>query len=254
MEHALIELDSIDSTNTWAKKELAIFRKDCPTFITAREQTGGRGRGQNRWLSPKDQNLYLTLAEPIRPHLELAHYSQAAVFALIRILASFHITVSMKWPNDLLVGEEKICGILVEGASQGPQSWAIVGIGLNVNMDEQLLRSIDQPATSMQRVHGAPLLVEEVLQRAIEELCSCLAWAQEDPDRCRSHYLEACSWVCGRHVVLQTPQEIMEGVVERLSPEGYLLLRRADGRLVTIPQAVILRGMSVAPPGSSAPL
>jgi BirA family biotin operon repressor/biotin-[acetyl-CoA-carboxylase] ligase len=239
--YVLIELDMVDSTNNWAKREKSILPSDRPTFIVAAGQRGGRGGGTNSWLSPRGQNLYLTLAEKIRPSLKITDYALIAPLAMKHLIDTFDIHARIKWPNDLIVGNEKICGILIEGTSVGSDPWAIVGIGLNVNMDDSLLHSIDQPATSLHRLLVPPTTVQEVKQRAIDVLCDYLKWAQESPELCQEKYRDACGWMIGMEAVLQTPQEELEGTIEGFSSEGYIKLRTKFGESKTIPQATVKR-------------
>jgi BirA family transcriptional regulator, biotin operon repressor / biotin---[acetyl-CoA-carboxylase] ligase len=237
--YSLIVLQTIDSTNSYAKRKLNSFRDEIPTFIAANEQTGGRGRFGNSWVSPKDQNLYLTLAERVRPPLQLVHYSQAAALAMSYVLKWFGICSRLKWPNDLFVGSKKICGILVEGTSVGKIPWAVVGIGLNVNMESNLLRAIDRPATSMQEALSKTISVEEVQRKTVEITLSTIKWACQSPQLCEQTYLEACSWMKGTQAVVHTPSGAMEGKIEGFSHEGYLVLELSDGEKVSVAQGVI---------------
>ena len=237
--YALIELDMVDSTNNWAKREKTLLSHDRPNFIVASGQTGGRGRGTNTWLSPKGQNLYLTLAEKIPPPLKITDYALIVPIAMKHLLKTFDIHAKIKWPNDLIVHHEKICGILIEWTSVGSDPWAIVGIGLNVNMEEKLLQSIGQPATSLHRLLNPTPTVQEVKNRAIDVLCECLASAQKHPGQYRDEYLADCGWMIGMKVLLQTPQEELEGTIDGFTTEGYLQLQTTFGKSLTIPQAVV---------------
>ncbi len=237
--YTLMDLDTIDSTNAFAKRKLTDFRDDGPTIIKAREQSSGRGRFGHSWISPKDQNLYLTLAEPRRRELQLVQYSYAATHAIINVLKSYGIAPQVRWPNDLLVDGKKICGILVEGTSKGSQPWAIVGIGLNVNMDKALLAAIERPATSLQAVLHHAVSVDTVQQQTIDALLAALAWACEDPRRCQQQYLALCSWMEGTVVSVHTTSGVVKGVVEGWTEDGFLLLRTNDGTVLPVPQGVV---------------
>jgi BirA family transcriptional regulator, biotin operon repressor / biotin---[acetyl-CoA-carboxylase] ligase len=239
--YALIELDMVDSTNNWAKREKASFSYDRPTFIVASGQTGGRGRGANSWVSPRGQNLYLTLTEKVRPSLKIIDYSLIAPLAMKHLLKTLGIQARIKWPNDLIVGQEKICGILIEGTTVGSSPWIIVGIGLNVNMNEALLRSIDQPATSLHRLLKHQPTVHEIQNLAIEMLCEHLSKAQSNSKQCREEYCAACEWMVGMEAVLETPQGELSGTIEGFSPEGYIRLRTSTEEVKTISQAIVKR-------------
>ena len=241
--YTLVELDTIDSTNNWAKREKASFSPDQPTFIVASGQTGGRGRGTNTWLSPKGQNLYMTAVEKVRRTLKVTDYALVALLAMRQLLYSFGVRSNVRWPNDLMIERdktfEKIGGVLVEGISVGSDPWIIVGIGLNVNMDEALLRSIGQPATSLHRLLPHPPTVHEVKQKAIEAVCEHLALAQKNPELYRKEYCAACSWLIGADAVLQTPLEQLEGTIEGFTLDGYLRFTTGSASPITVPQGVL---------------
>ena len=187
----------------------------------------------------------MTLVEKVRPSLKVTDYALIAPVAMRQLLSTFGVRSNIRWPNDFMVERdktfEKIGGVLVEGTSVGSDPWIIVGIGLNVNMDEALLRSINQPATSLHRLLPRPPTVHEVKQKAIEAVCEHLALAQKDPEHYRKEYCAACSWLIGADALLQTPQEQLEGTVEGFTPDGYLRFKTKAGASVTVPQGVFLR-------------
>jgi BirA family biotin operon repressor/biotin-[acetyl-CoA-carboxylase] ligase len=240
MNFVLIHLDCVDSTNSFAKRELQLFADETTTCITADEQSGGRGRFGNQWLSPKGQNLYLTFVEKVRSSLQLVHYSHVASLAMFSVLHSFGIASHVKWPNDLLVQGKKICGILVEGTSKGKTPWAIVGIGLNINMEAELLRSIDRPATSMQEVLTSEVSIQKVQEKTIETILATLQWASENPSLCQQQYLSLCTWMEETHAIVQTATGTIEGTIKGFSPEGHLLLQKPTGETIAIVQGVVL--------------
>lgn len=145
----LIHLTSADSTNTWAKEHVKDLDSNRITRITTSEQTHGRGRLKREWLSPKDQNIYLTYFFSFPKRFEtVAHLTQFFSVTLSRLLQHYALTPSIKWPNDLLIDEKKIGGILCETIDMGPFLGVILGVGININMPPDTLETIDQPATS----------------------------------------------------------------------------------------------------------
>src|SRR3989344_8972784 len=102
MELIEISLDKIDSTNTYAKKHAAEFASDKIACITAEEQTGGRGRYQRTWLSPRGVNLYVTFAFLLpkkTPHL--TSLAQMMTCSLASLLLLEGLSPKIKWPNDV---------------------------------------------------------------------------------------------------------------------------------------------------------
>jgi BirA family biotin operon repressor/biotin-[acetyl-CoA-carboxylase] ligase len=132
----IIRLDSVDSTNNFTAMLVKDRLIDHGTVILAEEQTKGRGQSGNRWHSEKGKNLTFTLF--IKPRgLPLANQFQLAVFvsvSILEMLSALGIEAKIKWPNDILVNEKKIAGILIENTiEEGLIRGSILGIGLNVN-------------------------------------------------------------------------------------------------------------------------
>jgi len=224
-----IVLESVDSTNSWAKREPLLE----PTCVIAKEQTGGRGRYGNQWLSPSSCNLYLTYAEPER--FSLITYLQASALALQKAVASYGISAQIKWPNDLLVDGKKLAGILVEGTTKNDAPWAIVGIGLNVNMDKTHLRSLDRPATSLALCLDTPLSLQSVQESVLSELLSVLQTTDIE-----QRWKKECSWITGESITVRTSTQQITGIVKKVCPSGELLLKLEDGSIITLSQGEIL--------------
>lgn len=143
-----IRLDSVDSTQSYAKKHCAQFRAHEITCIVAEEQTAGRGRFQRTWQSPKGGNIYATFyfRLPIDSlHIVSLAQVMAYSFASLLIREGFHPQI--KWPNDIQLNGKKVSGILCETAVQAKEVEVFLGIGINVNRES--VEGIDQPATSL---------------------------------------------------------------------------------------------------------
>lgn len=149
----VLELDTVDSTNTYALRHLAEVADS--VLVSAREQTAGRGRLGRRWIAPPGRNI-------------------TASFAMTRVAAGFHAGAVVglaaldlvreavpeadpyfKWPNDIYVGGAKLAGILCEGVlTRGELAGVVAGIGINVNLSAADVAKIDQPATSLELLSG----------------------------------------------------------------------------------------------------
>ncbi len=132
-KHDIIWIENIDSTNSEAQRRISEL--DNLSVVSALSQSGGRGQRGNTWISEPGKNLLFSVIL----RLEIQAYdqfviSQMASLAVIDLLASHDIEAKIKWPNDIYIGNEKVCGILIENAVSGKWiSNSIVGIGLNVN-------------------------------------------------------------------------------------------------------------------------
>lgn len=149
-EIAIEIIDETGSTNTDLLKR--IFTLSSPTMLLARRQTAGRGRSGKTWHSAPDASLTFSLAWPfLRPAAELAGLSLVIGVSLARSLRELGVLVTLKWPNDVLKDGKKLAGILVERSSepnrQTPdKNWVIIGIGINLQLPDELETQISQPA------------------------------------------------------------------------------------------------------------
>ena len=134
MKADIIWLASIDSTNEEAKRRISDI--DNLSVVSALEQTSGRGQRGNAWDSTPSENLLfsIVLKSPSIKAEEHFALNEITALSVIDFLSTYGVKAKIKWPNDIYVGEKKICGILIENSFRGKSiSSSIVGIGLNIN-------------------------------------------------------------------------------------------------------------------------
>lgn len=131
-----ISFNEIDSTNEEVKR---VFRKTgkAPLLIVSKHQTTGKGRNGRSWISPKNKGLYLSYGNLSETQKNITSrlmlISSLAVFDTIKSLINTqHYSLKIKWPNDILIDEKKICGILNEGFLWAGKIFYITGIGINI--------------------------------------------------------------------------------------------------------------------------
>jgi len=200
------------------------------TAVLAEEQTVGRGRLGRSWVSPAGLNLYLTLV--MRPPLERLRYlSMIAPLAAAQAAEeAAGVSPRLKWPNDVLVGGRKLAGVLIETELSGSSvRYALVGIGLNVNLEVERVPGIADIATSLKREAGRPVSREEVLAALLNRFEALYDEGGAVYAAWRSR-LETL----GRQVRVTFGDQVEEGLAEDVDAEGSLVLRRADGSRVTI--------------------
>lgn len=152
----IIHFNTIDSTNRKAK-ELAAIGEDEGTVIISEEQTKGRGRLGRDWISPKYKGIWMSLI--LRPDINPIHASKLTIIGAAAVVMALHELGRdsyIKWPNDIILNDKKVCGILTEmNAELDKINYIILGIGINVNIDEEdfpeQLRDI---ATSLKNEFG----------------------------------------------------------------------------------------------------
>ncbi|AZS51807.1 bifunctional biotin--[acetyl-CoA-carboxylase] ligase/biotin operon repressor BirA [Entomomonas moraniae] len=148
-------LPSINSTNTECFYLLQLGARP-PFAITSEQQTAGKGRRGREWASPFGRNIYYSLMVTLKNgSQQLEGLSLTIGLAVLKTLKKIGINdVGLKWPNDLLVNNKKVCGILIELQGDPADLYnVVIGIGINVNMPSLSL-NIDQPWTSLQQELG----------------------------------------------------------------------------------------------------
>lgn len=217
--------ERLSSTNTFLKERLAL-EPELPSgiVVAAREQTQGRGRRGRDWVSGANESLTfsLLLRGSCTPR-KLPAAAMAAAVAVAELLEAEGVNAVLKWPNDVLAGGKKICGILSEGVADG----IIIGIGLNVNMESA--EHIDQPATSLLIETGDRRSVDEQLAKLLPILSARLdEWAQGGFSKVRKNW-EANVPNIGKPVSVRDGDAVRTGLLAGFGEDGELLLQSEDG-------------------------
>ena len=222
----------IGSTNTAAMAAAAEGAPEGTVFL-AEEQTAGRGRGANSWQSPRSTGIYcsVVLRPPMPPSdvLALSLASGLAVHAAIQQVDS-RVNPDLKWPNDVLIGGKKVCGILTEMNAEATRvRYIVVGVGINVN---QASFPEDLPATSLRLVTGSEWSRVELVAALLKSLDREYRQLVEDPDVRSSipqRFAQQSSWVFGKKVRIEENGSAFEGTTEGLDPRGFLQVRTPHG-------------------------
>ena len=165
-----VVLGVTDSTNRVAM-EMAENGAPHGTVVVADAQTAGRGRMGRRWVSPAGKNLYVSLLlRPSVPAADAPRLALVAGVALADTVEAMGVTASLKWPNDLYCGGRKAAGILAEMASDpGGVRHVVIGVGLNVNMEEaDFPPELRDAATSLRIRAGRAFRRVDVLARLLD--------------------------------------------------------------------------------------
>lgn len=168
---SIIKLDAINSTNSYLRKLIIDEDIEDYTVVTAKRQTHGRGQMGTVWSSKESKNLTTSVFKDMSG-IKLEHpfyISIATSLSLIKTLHFFSISkLSIKWPNDILSEDKKICGILIENViKQNSLNASVIGIGLNVNQTE--FENLPK-ASSLKLISGKVYNLDEVLHNLIENL------------------------------------------------------------------------------------
>jgi BirA family transcriptional regulator, biotin operon repressor / biotin---[acetyl-CoA-carboxylase] ligase len=238
-----IELrDQIDSTNREAVA-LAHAGVEHGAVVVAESQTNGRGRLSRQWFSPPGVNLYcsIVIKKPIGAD-RLAEWlswlplmTALAAAEAIETVAAAHIAV--KWPNDLLIVERKVGGILCEsstGVRSGP--FQVIGIGLNVNGDRNdFPEDLQEMATTLRQETGRFIDRNRLLAQFLHELEACVEeFSSRGSERIALAYRQRCNTIGKTIKAMLTDGKEFIGLAETIEQDGALrVIQRpvpADGR------------------------
>jgi len=229
----LHRFDEVGSTNDIAK-ELAQQGAAEGTAVVAEAQTAGRGRLQRRWASPRGKGIYLSVL--LRPAIPVTRAPQLTMLAAVAVARAIRRVTGLeartKWPNDVMIGEKKVCGILTEVSAQGMAlNFAVVGIGINVSMTpEDLPEDVRDDATSLAMESGQPIDREQVLQGVLQSLAEYYHRYRTEPFRSLLDEYKSLDIALGSTVTVIDNQTHIIGIAEDIDEFGTLTLRLPDGR------------------------
>lgn len=229
----LIPLDSALSTNTWLKEHPGLPHA---TFVSAREQTAGRGQRGNSWEAEPGMNLTFSVMlrpQAIAPDRQFA-ISRAVSLAIVDTLRR-HLpdpgVIAVKWPNDIYVNDMKICGILIENALSSERIIrCIAGIGLNVNQ-RRFLSDAPNPV-SMAMITGRSFSLGQLLRELSSDIIR--RFEEEDSSGGNATAQEYASTLWRRdgfHPYATPGGDRFDAAIENVDPMGYLTLRHRDKTL-----------------------
>ena len=219
----------VDSTMDIAR-ELA--RKGCPDFsvVIAGRQNKGRGRLRRNWHSARGGLYFTVVLRPQIPPVISPRVIFCASLTLVRILhCRFNVNAGVKWPNDILIDERKICGMLSEMEAEADRvNYLNVGVGLNVNNDPTRL---EPNAVSLKQILGRPVSRKKLLAEYLNAFESHLR--EYGVDRAVEQWKEY-TVTLNRNVRIVTGSETIEGRAVDVDENGSLLLECNDGSLKTV--------------------
>jgi BirA family biotin operon repressor/biotin-[acetyl-CoA-carboxylase] ligase len=224
----VIYYPSVASTNELAKIE-ARWGAVEGTVIIAGEQTAGKGRLKRAWLSPRGSLALSFILYPALEHLpSLIMVASLAVARSIKAVTG--LEAGIKWPNDILLNGRKVCGILVESEVRGEAvDYAVIGIGVNVNLRVSDFPELLPTATSLSQEMGREVsllgLVRGLLVE-IERLYLALLGGGSIYEAWRDSLV-----TLGKRVYVVSGKASGSGIAESVAKDGSLLIRRPDGSL-----------------------
>ncbi len=227
----VVHFDETDSTQSRAR-ELAAAGAPHGTLVVAEGQTGGRGRKGRTWFSPAREGIYasLVLRPPLTPTQAPRITLLSAVAVADALIQASGLQIHIKWPNDLLVGERKLAGILTEmSAEMDSVAFAIVGLGLNVNT-ARFPTDLRGRATSLLLESGQPHSRVALLQRVLEQYERWYTVFLEQGFPPVARRWRELSRMLGRTITVDSGGQRQTAVARDIDEDGRLIIERSDGR------------------------
>jgi len=236
---SITELDSVDSTNNYIAKAIEAGNYHWGTAILAHFQTNGRGQRAATWQSDNGQNLTFSFAVPLNGFDSRAYFSVSRAISLAIVEAiKFHSgdNVSIKWPNDILVGHKKIAGILIENKLRKKPA-AICGIGLNINQ-------VDFPdlphVSSLKIITGKEIDKKRVLNQLLESLNTEWGILSTGDFRNQKARYEAKLFGLNQTIQFAENNVIQKGQITGTTEDGRLLVKTEGIEKAFLPKSIKL--------------
>ena len=224
---------ALDSTNNWLREQ-SLNGAPSGTVCLAEMQHAGRGRRGRGWVSPYAANLYLSLLwRSPAGAAALSGLSLVAGIAVLRCLQAWGVeSAGLKWPNDILVKDSKLAGILIDviGETSGPCA-VILGIGLNVCMPQLAGAEIDQSWTDLHRLTGRRDLSRNRLAAGLlDQLLPAVAEFEASGLQPFLEEWRGYDVVDGCQIDVHLPNETVTGMACGIDEGGALLVETVHGR------------------------
>lgn len=236
--HKIHCMESIGSTNNHLR-ELALHQAPNGTAVIANEQTNGHGRKGRNFLSPKDYGIYLSYL--FRPKTLPADTTSITAWSAVAVIRAIEkicgICPNIKWVNDLIINQKKVCGILTEMSVEGESGqiqYILIGIGVNVNEENQdFPDSLRNIATSLSMETGKKICRAELAAEIINELDNLTqAWPFSKEEYLNSY--RKYDITVGKELLIQQADCTKKGIATEITDTFSLLVQYGDDSLETL--------------------
>ncbi len=221
--YTILRYDELNSTNTEAFR---LLKRGCAKdkfVVVANRQSAGRGRNGKVWLSPRN-NLYMSMI--IQESTDMTYVSQLSFIAALAV-GDLLDEAKYKWPNDVLLNDKKVCGILLESHNNG---YILIGIGVNVN-------SAPDYATYLNKSYD--FTVSELLSKILVNFNYWYErWLKNGFSEIRKKWLQK-AWRLNSNLKIPLKGKVLTGRFVNLNHEGRLVLENKEGDLVLIDSAIV---------------
>ncbi|MCH5225669.1 MAG: biotin--[acetyl-CoA-carboxylase] ligase [Muribaculaceae bacterium] len=226
----IVRLQATDSTNTWAAEHAGEFSS--PALVYCHTQNSGRGQRGNSWESEPGKNITASLLfypEDFPASLQFA-ISEAIALAIVGFLSDMGVEARIKWPNDIYVGDKKICGILIEHVVEGKNvTRTIAGFGINLNQTH-FLSDAPNPV-SLRQLTDREYSIEESMERLAAILEITIEQLRKDPGAFHELFLKRLWRYDGCFHLFRDvkTKEEFKALIKKVDRDGILSLQTRQG-------------------------
>ncbi|MBO9128220.1 biotin--[acetyl-CoA-carboxylase] ligase [Bacillus sp. 165] len=233
--------DTVDSTQKIAAG-LAYEGVSEGTVVVAEQQTSGRGRLSRKWYSPKGTGIWMSII--LRPAIPTQNAPQLTLLAAVSVAQAIEeagVSVSIKWPNDILINGKKAVGILTELQAEADKINAvIIGIGINVNQkQEDFAEEIQTIATSLAIEKGTKLARAELMQSIFYHMERLYQQYLDKGFQIVKLLWESYAISIGKTITARTVTQTLTGIAKGITEDGVLMLEDESGNIHYIHSADI---------------
>lgn len=236
LSQQILRFDSLPSTNLEVARRATEGAPE-GLCVVASEQTAGRGRLERQWISPKGGGIYFSVL--LRPRLDQTAWPLITMMASLAVhealLDACSLETDIKWPNDILANERKLCGILAETVETPTGRAVVVGIGINLT-NAAFPQQLNESVTSVESATGNVPDLEVVLQK----LLSALERRYEKlhstggPVEIAEEWSARSSYASGKRVRVSSASDTLEGTTRGLESDGGLRIETGAGEIKVV--------------------
>jgi BirA family biotin operon repressor/biotin-[acetyl-CoA-carboxylase] ligase len=225
--------EQIPSTNDRALQLARARASTCPLLVVTNRQTGGRGRGSNRWWASQGSLTFSLLLEADQVQLPPRRWPQVSLHTGLAIAEAIENLIGscgarLKWPNDVYLENRKVSGVLVEVPAAAPRR-LVLGVGLNVNNTlEDAPPELTGLAIALWEVTGQTLSLSSVLTRVLVQISETLSGIGSRDEELCQRWRARCM-LTGRKLRVDLGARGIEGVCHGIDHEGALIVKTTDG-------------------------
>lgn len=229
-----INLETVDSTNLYAKKHIETLNDR--TIILTKEQTAGRGRLNRSWVDLGKNNIFMSIVlKPSDTYKEVySNITQYLSVVLCHTFETYGLKPQIKWPNDVLINNKKIAGILSESVVQGSKFKGLVlGVGINLNATTKGVESItDKPVTALNIELNREIDPKHFLDKLLEKFFKNYdKFLNDGFILIKDDYISRNCFL-GKDIKVQVLNKIEEGTATSITDNGELILKKDNTEFV----------------------